>query len=143
MTKEPDLTGLLQAWSDGDSDALAALAALVNDELRGMARRIAAGEHRKDWRPTELVQEAYLRLLDWRGVRWENRAHFFSTAAGMMRRVLVDAARSRGAVKRGAGVDPVTLDGLDVAGSVPDVDVIAVEEALRALTAREAEGGER
>ena len=135
MTKEPDLTGLLKAWSDGDADALAILAALVNDELRGMARRIAAGERRKDWRPTELVQEAYLRLLDWRGVHWENRAHFFATAAGMMRRVLVDAARARRAVKRGEGVDPVTLDGMEVAGSGPNVDLLAVEEALQALAA--------
>jgi RNA polymerase sigma factor (TIGR02999 family) len=133
VKKEPDLTGLLQAWSDGDADALAILAALVNDELRGMARRIAAGEHRKDWRPTELVQEAYLRLLDWRGVHWENRAHFFATAAGMMRRVLVDAARARRAFKRGEGLDPVTLDEMEIAGSDPNVDLIAVEEALQAL----------
>jgi RNA polymerase sigma factor (TIGR02999 family) len=135
VTKEPDLTGLLQAWSDGDADALGVLAALVNDELRGMARRIAAGEHRRDWRPTDLVQEAYLRLLDWRGVRWENRAHFFATAAGMMRRVLVDAARARRAAKRGEGADPVTLDRMEVAGPGPNVDLLAVEEALQALAA--------
>jgi RNA polymerase sigma factor (TIGR02999 family) len=133
VTKEPDLTGLLQAWSGGDSEALATLASLVNDELRGMARRIAAGERRGDWRPTELVQEAYLRLLDWRGVQWENRAHFFATAAGMMRRVLVDAARSRRAAKRGQGIDPATLDGIEVPAAGVNIDVIAVEEALDAL----------
>ena len=135
MKKERDLTGLLQAWSGGDSEALATLAALVNDELRGMARRIAAGERRGDWRPTELVQEAYLRLLDWRGVHWENRAHFFATAAGMMRRVLVDAARARRAIKRGDGRTPLPLEGIEMAVAGPDVDVLAVEEALQSLTA--------
>jgi len=135
VTKQPDLTGLLQAWSGGDTEALATLAALVNDELRGMARRIAAGEHRGDWRPTELVQEAYLRLLDWRGVHWENRAHFFATAAAMMRRVLVDAARARRAIKRGDGRTPLPLEGIEMAVAGPEVDVLAVEEALQALTA--------
>ena len=68
-----------------------------------MARHILADERRDHrWRPTELVQESYLRLLDWRTVRWQNRAHFFATAARMMRRVLVDAARTRRAVKRNA-----------------------------------------
>jgi RNA polymerase sigma factor (TIGR02999 family) len=133
VPKEPDLTGLLQAWSHGDSEALAVLASLVNDELRGMARRIAAGEHRENWRPTELVQEAYLRLLDWRGVQWQNRAHFFATAAAMMRRVLVDAARARQAAKRGGGADAVPLDGIQIGVSGPSVDLIAIEEALQAL----------
>ena len=76
----PDLTGLLQAWSRGDRDALAMLAPLVQHELREMARRILAAERRDGrWQPTELVQESYLRLLDWRNVHWQNRAHFFTT----------------------------------------------------------------
>ena len=113
MPKDPDLTGLLKAWSSGDRDALAALAPLVQQELREMARRILADERRDGrWRPTELVQESYLRLLDWRAVHWQNRAHFFATAARMMRRVLVDAARARRAAKRGDGVDAVPLDGI-------------------------------
>jgi DNA-directed RNA polymerase specialized sigma24 family protein len=95
VANDRDLTGLLQAWSQGDRDALAVLATVVNMELREMARRILADERRDGrWRPTDLVQESYLRLLDWRAVRWQNRAHFFSTVAGMMRRVLVDAARA-------------------------------------------------
>ena len=129
-----DLTGLLQAWGDGDPDALAILAPLVHQELRDLARRILAEEnHNRGWRATELIQECYLRLLDWRAVKWQNRAHFFATTAGMMRRVLVDAARARRRMKRGGGVDPVPLDGIDVAASVPDVDLLALDHALDAL----------
>jgi len=80
------------------------------------------------------VQESYVRLLDWRVVRWQNRAHFFATTARMMRRVLVDAARTRRAVKRGGGVAAASLEGLDVAA--PElVDVLALEDALTALAA--------
>ena len=136
VPQEPDLTGLLQAWSGGDSDALAALATVVHQELREIARRLLANERRDGrWRPTELVQESYLRLLDWRAVQWQNRAHFFATAARMMRRVLVDGARARRAIKRGQGIDPVPLDGIDVAASAPNVDLIALEAALECLSA--------
>ena len=136
MSAQPDITELLQAWSGGDQQALSALAPLVQQELREMARRLLADE-RKDgrWRPTELVQESYLRLLDWRNVRWQNRAHFFTTTARMMRRVLVDAARARRAVKRGEGRDAVPLDEVDLPAPTPDVDVVALEEALEALAA--------
>jgi RNA polymerase sigma-70 factor (ECF subfamily) len=82
------------------------------------------------------VHEAYLRLLGWRkGVRWQNRAHFFSTTAAMMRRVLVDAARTRRAVKRDAGAVPLSLDGIDVAAPQVPIDVVAVAEALTTLAA--------
>jgi RNA polymerase sigma factor (TIGR02999 family) len=136
MKKETDLTGLLQAWSLGDPNALALLAPLVQQELREMARRILANERRDGrWRPTELVQESYLRLLDWRAVHWQNRAHFFSTAARMMRRALVDAARARRAAKRGDGLEATSLEQVDVAAPVPSVDVLALEEALEALGA--------
>jgi RNA polymerase sigma factor (TIGR02999 family) len=133
MSQEPDLTGLLQAWSHGDQDALAVLAPLVQQELRHIARRILADERRdRRWQPTELVQESYLRLLDWRSVHWHNRAHFFATAARMMRRVLVDAARARGRVKRGGGVDAVPLGDEEVAAG-PPVDFVALEDALESL----------
>lgn len=129
-----DLTGLLQAWSRGDTEALEQLAPLVHLELRGVARRMLSRERQADgWQPTDLVQESYLRLLDWRVVRWQNRDHFFATTAKMMRRVLVDAARARGAVKRGHGVTPSALGGLDVAALEPLVDVLALEDALTAL----------
>ena len=131
-----DLTGLLQAWSRGDRDALATLAALVQHELREMARRILAAERRDGrWQPTELVQESYLRLLDWRKVQWQNRAHFFTTTARMMRRVLVDAARARRAVKRGEGIDAMPIDQVDVPAPANRVEVIAIEEALTRLAA--------
>jgi RNA polymerase sigma factor (TIGR02999 family) len=134
VTKDSDLTGLLQAWSRGDRDALTALSALVQQELREIARRLLADEQRDGrWRPTELVQESYLRLLDWRAVHWENRAQFFATAARMMRRVLVDAARARRAAKRGQGIAPLPLDEIDVAAPDPSVDLIALEEVLDRL----------
>lgn len=134
MTIDRDLTGLLQAWSEGDRDALAVLATVVHQDLRAIARRLLADERRDGrWRPTELVQESYLRLLDWRGVHWQNRAHFFATAARMMRRVLVDAARARRAIKRGEGIDAMPLDGVDVAASTPPLDIVALEEALETL----------
>jgi RNA polymerase sigma factor (TIGR02999 family) len=134
VDKDPDLTGLLQAWSKGDPDALAVLATVVHQDLRDIARRILADERRDGrWRPTELVQESYLRLLDWRAVQWQNRAHFFGTVARMMRRVLVDAARARRAVKRGAGAQPVPIHEIDVPATAPNVDILAVEEALEEL----------
>jgi RNA polymerase sigma-70 factor, ECF subfamily len=108
----------------------------VHQELREMARRILAGERRGEvWQPTELVQESYLRLLDWRAVHWQNRAHFFATAAGMMRRVLVDAARARDAAKRNQGIEGVPLESVEVATPRPSFDVLALEAALTRLEA--------
>lgn len=111
------------------------LAPLVHQELRELARRILAEERRDGrWGPTDLVQESYLRLLDWRSVRWQNRAHFFATTARMMRRVLVDAARARRRVKRGGGVDPMSIDAIDVAAADRHADLVAVDDALAALS---------
>ena len=134
--QDADLTSMLQAWSRGEDDALAALAPLVHRELREMARRLLLKE-RADigWQPTDLLQEAYVRLLDWRIVRWQNRAHFFATTARMMRRVLVDAARARHAAKRTPDGDVVPLDGVDVPAADGDVDFVALEAALEALAA--------
>jgi RNA polymerase sigma-70 factor (ECF subfamily) len=135
VTKNPDLTGLLQAWSQGDRDALALLVPLVQGELREIARRMLANERRdRRCQPTELVQEAYLRLLDWRAVSWQNRAHFFATTARMMRRVLVDAARARQASKRGHGQDAMPLDQIQLAAPHPHATIVALEDALQALT---------
>lgn len=134
VNAEPDLTDLLRAWSRGDAQALEQLEPLVHRQLREMARRLLAAERRADgWQPTDLVHELYLRLLDWRIVRWQNRAHFFSTTARMMRRALVDMARARRAVKRGLGVEAIPLD-MDVAAPAPQVDVIALDDALEALS---------
>ena len=133
--QDADLTSMLQAWSRGEEDALAALAPLVHRELREMARRLLLKE-RADvgWQPTDLLQEAYVRLLDWRVVRWQNRAHFFATTARMMRRVLVDAARARRAAKRTPDGGVVPLDDVDVAAE-DAVDFVALEAALNALSA--------
>jgi RNA polymerase sigma factor (TIGR02999 family) len=129
-----DLTGLLQAWSRGEEQALDQLAPLVHRELREMARRILASE-RRDGRlqPTELVHESYLRLLEWQTVQWQNRAHFFGTTARMMRRVLVDIARARQTEKRGGGVQTTQLEPDSLPAPTPPVDVGALAEALDAL----------
>ena len=87
------------------------------------------------WQPTDLLQEAYVRLLDWRIVRWQNRAHFFATTARMMRRVLVDAARARHAAKRTPEGHVVPLEGIDVEAPDDGVDLVALESALDALAA--------
>jgi len=136
MEKAGDLTTLLQAWSSGDTGALEMLAPLVHHELRRMAQRMLSGERMAHaWQPTDLINESYLRLLGWRGVDWQNRSHFYAATAQMMRRVLVDAARARQSAKRGAGVEALPLDGLDVAAPSSDVDVVALEDALTALAA--------
>ena len=134
VERDADLTSLLQAWSRGEEDALAALAPLVHRELREMARRLLMKE-RADvgWQPTDLLQEAYLRLLDWRIVRWQNRAHFFATTARMMRRVLVDAARARHAAKRNPDGHVVSLDDVDVEAPGGSVDLVELETALESL----------
>jgi RNA polymerase sigma factor (TIGR02999 family) len=129
-----NVTALLQAWSCGDLEALDCLEPLVHRELREMARRMLSGERlAMGWQPTDLVQESYVRLLDWKAVHWQNRAHFFATTARMMRRVLVDAARARQAAKRGQGVELLSVEALEVAASTPGVDVVALNDALADL----------
>jgi RNA polymerase sigma factor (TIGR02999 family) len=136
VQQDANLTGLLQAWNAGDAAALSTLTVLVHQELRDIARRLLADEHRdRRWQPTELVQECYLRLLDWRTVHWENRAHFFATAARMMRRVLVDAARHRRALKRGQEFEILPLEDAAGAATSEPLDLIDLEDALTRLEA--------
>ena len=136
MERDADLTGLLHAWSRGDVAALEQLAPLVHGELRQAARRLLSGERRDvGCGPTDLVHESYVRLLDWKSVRWQNRAHFFAATAGMMRRVLVDLARARQSAKRGAGVAVLPLEAQDVAAPAPHVDIAALSDALETLAA--------
>jgi RNA polymerase sigma factor (TIGR02999 family) len=130
-----DVTRLLRAWSDGDEQALNDLMPAVYSEVRKLARSYLRRE-RPDHtlQATALVNEAYLRLIDQKQVRWNNRAHFFGIAAQMMRRVLVDHARGHNAEKRGSGEAPVVLDeALEIAANAQNVDVIAVDEALAVL----------
>ncbi|MEO6238928.1 MAG: ECF-type sigma factor [Vicinamibacterales bacterium] len=136
MANRGEVTALLKAWRAGEADALGELATLVHHELRQMARRLLAGERMAHgWQATELINESYLRLIGWNGVEWQNRAHFFSTSAQMMRRVLVDEARARQSVKRGAGTSTVSIDSVELPSPDADVDVLALEEALEALAA--------
>jgi len=127
---------LLKAWREGDETALEALMPLVHDELRRIARRCLYGERaNRSVQATELVNEAYLRLVDVQHVDWQNRTHFLAMSARLMRRVLVDLARSRGADKRGGGAVLVTLDDAAIGGMTPDADVIRLDDALHALAA--------
>jgi RNA polymerase sigma-70 factor (ECF subfamily) len=129
----PDVTTLLGAWRRGDEAALGLLVPLVHDELRRRARNYMRRE-RPDHtlRPTALVNEAYLRLVDVRRVDWKDRAHFIAMAARQMRRVLVDAGRRRRFQKRGGGVPNVTFaEELAVIERGPDLE--ALDDALEAL----------
>jgi RNA polymerase sigma factor (TIGR02999 family) len=133
------VTGLLRAWSDGDEGALERLVPLVEAELRRLARGYMARERRgHTFQVTALVNEAFLRLADARRLRWQDRAHFLGISARLMRRVLVDHARSRGYQKRGGGAQQVTLNDA-VFGSpepaVDRVDLVALDRALEALAA--------
>jgi RNA polymerase sigma-70 factor, ECF subfamily len=134
VDQDAELTSLLRAWSDGNSQALEALAPLVHRQLRETARRMLANERAADWQPTELVHETYLRLLDWRGIHWKNRAQFFAAVSTMMRRVLVDAARARRAAKRGHSADLIPLDDR-VPAPARAIDVVALDDALVELAA--------
>lgn len=133
------VTALLQAWGNGDQDALPALLPLVEQELRRLARHYMRGERPgHTLQPTALVNEAYLRLVDIAHVRWQNRAHFLAVAARTMRRVLVDMARAKGYQKRGGRTPLVPLDDVDVAAPAPATDVVALHDALDALGALDA-----
>jgi len=132
------ITGLLQAWRHGDDEALAALTPLVHGELRLLARAFMRRERQAgSLQPTGLVHECYLRLLDARAVDWQDRRHFYALAARLMRRILIDLARSRGYAKRGGGVTHVAIegDGPDAATPEPGRDLVALDDALRALAA--------
>ena len=106
-----DITEFLQSWQGGDEDALEKLAPLVYRELHRLAGRYMRGEQMDHTlQATALVNEAYVRLIDWKNVQWKNRGHFFGVAAQVMRRVLVDYARSHRYFKRGGGVRTIPLD---------------------------------
>lgn len=131
-----DVTALLIKWRGGDDGAVKKLLPLVHEELRRLAKRHMAGERPGHLlQATALVNEVYLRLVDVRRVQWQDRAHFFAMAARLMRRVLVDFARAQRNQKRGGALHRVTFDqNLPVASDTPE-DLIAIDEALRALAA--------
>jgi RNA polymerase sigma factor (TIGR02999 family) len=129
-----DLTGLLVAWTNGEQPAGGLLMEGVYTELRRMARgRLRRERPGHSLSPTALVHEAYLKLIDQRRVRWQNRAHFFAIAAQHMRRILVEHARARGAAKRGRGANAIALSDCDARIDAPDVDILALNDALDKL----------
>ena len=128
------VTRLLRAWGQGEDAALEELLPLVHQELRRLARRYMFGERPgHTLQTTALVNEAYLRLVNSRQVSWQNRTHFFAISAQLMRRILVDYARARGSQKRGGGVPKVTLDEELMAPQEKGQDLVALDDALKAL----------
>ncbi len=131
-----EITRLLQAWSEGEQSALERLIPLVYRELHRLARHYMAGEQPgHTLQATALLNEAYLRLVDSPPLGWQNRAHFFAVSAQVMRRILVDWARSRQAQKRGGEARPLELEEALVVVDAPGADLVALDEALKALAA--------
>ena len=134
-----EITQLLLAWSHGEQAALDQLIPLVHDELRRIAKRYMRREQPgQTMQTTALVDEAYLRLIDSSRVHWQNRAHFFAIAAQLMRRILVDFARSRHNLKRGGRAEQVSLDEALVISPERGADIVALDDALKALASLDA-----
>ena len=134
MDVPTNVTQLLVSWSKGDQAALEALTPVIQQELHRLAARYMAGERPGHLlQPTALVNEAFLRLVDWKDARWQNRAHFFAVASQMMRHVLVDVARSRDRAKRGRGQIHVSLSEAAAVTAGPNVDLVALDDGLKTL----------
>jgi RNA polymerase sigma factor (TIGR02999 family) len=128
-----DISALLRAWSDGDQSALDRLTPIVYDELHRLARRYMKHERPgHSLQTSALVNEAYLRLVDYERMQWQNRAHFFAVSAQLMRRILVDHAR-RHNLKRGGGVQHVALEEAAVVGGGQGPDLVALDDAMNSL----------
>lgn len=131
-----EVTELLRQWSDGRQEALEKLLPQIYAELRKLASSYMRRERpNHTLQPTALVNEAFLKLVDQRAVRWQNRAHFFGIAAQAMRRILVDHARAHAAGKRGDGERPVSLDEALVLTDMPNIDLLALDQVLTRLAA--------
>ncbi len=140
-TEAADITTLLKAWNDGDATALDRLTPLVYEELRRLAHRYMRHERAgHSLQTTALVNEAYLRLVDVKGVDWHDRGHFLALCAQIMRRILVDAARKRASGKRGGGLQhvdhsaPLDFDQFPAAGSDRAAALCALDDALKSLS---------
>ena len=136
MKNAPDITQILQEWSDGKREALDELMPLVYEELRRQASNYLRRE-RPDHtlQTTALINEAYLKLVDQKNVKWQNRAHFFAIAAQAMRRILVDYARAKRREKRGGGAEKTSLEEVTMIAAPENksVDLIALDRALTRL----------
>jgi RNA polymerase sigma factor (TIGR02999 family) len=131
-----DVSALLRAWTDGDQGALAQLTPIVYGELHRLAHYYVKRERPgHSLQTTALVNEAYLRLVDYTRMHWQNRAHFLAVSAQAMRRILVDRARRHNA-KRGAGIEHVSLDAEAVLGTDRSDDFVSLDDALTALAER-------
>lgn len=128
-----DITTLLKAWSEGDQSALERLTPIVYKELHRLAGRYMKGERAgHSLQTTALVNEAYMRLVDYKRMRWQNRAHFFAVSAQLIRRILVEHAR-RHNLKRGGGIPHVSLDEAAVVGASRSPDLVALDDAMKTL----------
>jgi RNA polymerase sigma factor (TIGR02999 family) len=133
---QKSVTQLLIEWREGDETALDRLIPLVYDEMRRLARSYMRRERREHTlQTTALINEAYIRLVDHKGMRWQNRAHFYAVAAQAMRRVLVDHARSRRYIKRGGDAIIVELDQAALVAQEQAAEIVALDEALSGLAA--------
>lgn len=131
-----EVTRLLQAWRAGDAGALEQLMPLVYNELHRLARRYMAAEQSgHTLQTTALVHEVYLRLVDAQNVDWQNRAHFYAICARLMRRILIDFARTRNYQKRGGNFAHVQLEEATTVSAVVGSELLAVDEALKQLAA--------
>jgi RNA polymerase sigma-70 factor, ECF subfamily len=129
-----EVTRLLKAWTAGDQRALDKLTPLVYRELHRVAHHRMAGERNDHTlQTTALVNEVYLRLVDCGQIDWQDRAHFFAVSSQLMRRILVDFARSRGYQKRGGGAPHLSLDEAPSVANEPDANLVALDDALNAL----------
>jgi RNA polymerase sigma-70 factor, ECF subfamily len=129
-----EVTQLLKAWTAGDENALEKLTPLVYEQLHRVARHYMAGQRPgHSLQATALVNEVYLRLVDCGQVNWQDRAHFFAVSAQLMRRILIDFARSRGYQKRGGGIPRISLEDAPSVSSEPDPDIVALDDALKTL----------
>jgi RNA polymerase sigma factor (TIGR02999 family) len=129
-----EVSELLVAWGEGDESAFDRLMPIVYDELHRLAHHYMSGERAgHTLQTTALVNEAYLRLVNWRDVRWQNRAHFFGVSAQMMRRILVDFARDKNYLKRGGDRLQVSLGEAAAFANARSADLVALDEALSAL----------
>lgn len=139
----PQITQLLAEWNRGDQAALERLLPLVYEELRRQAHQRMRGERAgHTLQTTALVHETFVRLVDSQNVRWQNRAHFFAVAAQLMRRVLVDYARSRQRLKRGGGALRVTLGAESAMSPQRSQELLALDEALAKLSATDPRKGQ-
>jgi RNA polymerase sigma factor (TIGR02999 family) len=134
LPSSQEVTQLLKAWTAGDEQALEKLTPVVYQELHRRARYCMAGQKPGHaLQTTELVNEVYLRLVNCGQMNWQDRAHFFAMSAQLMRRILIDFARSRGYQKRGGGVLPLSLDDAPSVCNEPDRNLVALDDALKEL----------